>query len=316
MICFIFEPPLGLREIGVMELKAIYTNMDISLSCSGSIGVGVVSPVGEGYELNQGRLMYANLFSESIDMALAIESGSMQHQLTPVFGLPDFRFLGFQSVVSLDTDDGRSVIIDRPILLASSLGVLSIFLKWYIRQLEDYHLIWERAGDGGHALPLLINERVSLDEMEMLTPQMAVDLSECPIVVCLPYRTDRGSQYSLVGEVNRWCSKGLNVILELDSINVLDACLLHSLPILGVKLSRCVVEEMMRDDSKRVIGGAIIAAIRGLGLDVIVENIESAERLDIFREYDVDAVMGAYFGSPITHHQLACLLSRGLLSRA
>src|SRR5690606_23629576 len=98
--------------------------MDTSLSCSGSIRGEVGSLVEEGYGSNNDRLMYASLLSESIDMALAIESGSMQHQLTPVFGMQDFRFLGFQSVVSLDTADGRSLIIDRPILLASSLGAL------------------------------------------------------------------------------------------------------------------------------------------------------------------------------------------------
>lgn len=296
------------------KLKAVYTQgraKTLLVRDGGLLGNGFLGS-SEGGGFSPSKLKDLNQVSDGLDMVLAIESGAMEHFLCPVISLPDFHFVGFKSIICWNRADGKTVTIDRPIPLASSLGILAIFLEWYFHQLEDYHSIWSRSQVT--SLPIFINERVALDGIDSPTPQMIVDLSGYSIVVGLPYCTRKRHRDSLIREVRRWSETGLNVILEVDSTDRLDLELLHSLPILGVKIGSHVVEGMMISDSRRVIGSSFIEANRHLGLEVIVEGIDNAERLDVFRDHSVDAILGTYVGNPMTHDELACLIHCGIIT--
>jgi EAL domain-containing protein (putative c-di-GMP-specific phosphodiesterase class I) len=61
---------------------------------------------------------------------------------------------------------------------------------------------------------------------------------------------------------------------------------------------------------------AAIAMAHELGLDVIVEGVETAEQLELVRSFGAHKVQGYYFSKPLPSGEMKALLRVGTISPA
>ena len=78
---------------------------------------------------------------------------------------------------------------------------------------------------------------------------------------------------------------------------------LKTLPFNVIKIDRTLVMDIVEDEKTRIIAGAIISIIHELGLEVIVEGVETLEQLEILKQLDCDSVQGYIFSKPLTSQE-------------
>ncbi len=101
---------------------------------------------------------------------------------------------------------------------------------------------------------------------------------------------------------------GLGVQLGLDDFGTGWSSLsqLARLPFDFVKIDRSFVRDLETDERTSALLESIVTLCCGLGLDVVVEGVETPEQLDYLKQIDVRLVQGFLLGRPVEPHAVAC----------
>jgi EAL domain-containing protein (putative c-di-GMP-specific phosphodiesterase class I) len=85
---------------------------------------------------------------------------------------------------------------------------------------------------------------------------------------------------------------------------------LHRLSIDVLKIDRVFVKGITEEEDASPFVGTIVGLGQALGLQTIVEGIETTEQLERLRELGCDTGQGFYFSKPLTQQQATLLLER------
>ncbi|MFP8967061.1 putative bifunctional diguanylate cyclase/phosphodiesterase [Pokkaliibacter sp. CJK22405] len=96
------------------------------------------------------------------------------------------------------------------------------------------------------------------------------------------------------------------VSVALDDFGTGYSSLVHlqDLPVAKVKLDRGFIAGIETDPRQRAIVSSVASLVRGLGLRLNVEGVETENQLAILKELDVDEVQGFFFGFPMKAEEL------------
>lgn len=83
---------------------------------------------------------------------------------------------------------------------------------------------------------------------------------------------------------------------------------LSKLPASQLKIDRCFVQDVDRDDDARAIVCAVIKLSHALGLTVVAEGVETQPQLDILRRLGCDELQGFLFARPMPARHLQAWL--------
>ena len=87
-------------------------------------------------------------------------------------------------------------------------------------------------------------------------------------------------------------------------------------PVDRIKIAQNFVTDLTAASSSATIVKAAIGMAHDLGLDVIVEGLETAEQLELIRSFNGHKVQGFYFSKPLPAADVAALLRTGKISPA
>ena len=87
-------------------------------------------------------------------------------------------------------------------------------------------------------------------------------------------------------------------------------------PVDRIKIAQNFVTDLTAASSSATIVKAAIGMAHDLGLDVIVEGVETAEQLELIRSFNGHKVQGFYFSKPLPAADVAALLRTGKISPA
>jgi EAL domain-containing protein (putative c-di-GMP-specific phosphodiesterase class I) len=93
---------------------------------------------------------------------------------------------------------------------------------------------------------------------------------------------------------------GLGFSLAIDDFGTgySSLAILHALPINKLKIDRCFVQNIDRDDANRAIVRATISMARALGLLTLAEGVETQSQFENLMELGCDQFQGYLFGRP------------------
>jgi diguanylate cyclase (GGDEF)-like protein len=74
---------------------------------------------------------------------------------------------------------------------------------------------------------------------------------------------------------------------------------LKDLPLNALKIDRCFIQDVNKDQKKQVLLKNIISIGSDLGLQMVAEGVETQEELDVLMQYDCDLVQGFFFHRPM-----------------
>jgi len=95
--------------------------------------------------------------------------------------------------------------------------------------------------------------------------------------------------------------KQLGVKLALDDFGTGYSSFgyLKDLPLDIMKLDRSLIGNIAVSEKEQMIVGSMVTIIHGLGLEVVIEGVETKEQLDSIMKFDCDYIQGYYFSKPL-----------------
>lgn len=95
--------------------------------------------------------------------------------------------------------------------------------------------------------------------------------------------------------------KSLGVKLALDDFGTGYSSFeyMKDLPLDLMKLDRSLVKDITMDHKEQMIVASMVTIIHGLGLEVVVEGVETVEQLECLLDYDCDYIQGYLFSKPL-----------------
>jgi EAL domain-containing protein (putative c-di-GMP-specific phosphodiesterase class I) len=97
---------------------------------------------------------------------------------------------------------------------------------------------------------------------------------------------------------------GLKIAVDDFGTGYASLAYLTSLPLDMLKIDRGLITEIVRREPDRIVVRALISLARELGLQVVVEGVESDEQLAILKDWGCDLYQGFLGSPPLTHEQL------------
>jgi EAL domain-containing protein (putative c-di-GMP-specific phosphodiesterase class I) len=79
---------------------------------------------------------------------------------------------------------------------------------------------------------------------------------------------------------------------------------LTSLPLDTLKIDRGLIGDIARRERDRIVVSGMIRLAHELGLQVVVEGVETAEQLELIRDWGCDFYQGFFGSPPLTHEEL------------
>ena len=97
---------------------------------------------------------------------------------------------------------------------------------------------------------------------------------------------------------------GLTIAVDDFGTGYASLAYLTSLPLDMLKIDRGLIGEIVRRDRDRIVVKALIQLARQLGLQVVVEGVETAEQLDLLRDWGCELYQGFLGSRPLSHDEL------------
>jgi EAL domain-containing protein (putative c-di-GMP-specific phosphodiesterase class I) len=97
---------------------------------------------------------------------------------------------------------------------------------------------------------------------------------------------------------------GLRIAVDDFGTGYASLAYLTSLPLDMLKIDRGLVAEIAHRERDRIVVKALIHLARELGLQVVSEGVESAEQLELLKEWGCDLYQGFLGSPPLRHDEL------------
>jgi EAL domain-containing protein (putative c-di-GMP-specific phosphodiesterase class I) len=97
---------------------------------------------------------------------------------------------------------------------------------------------------------------------------------------------------------------GLRIAVDDFGTGYASLAYLTTLPLDTLKIDRGLIGDIARRERDRIVVSGMIRLAHELGLKVIVEGVETAEQLELLREWGCDFYQGFYGSPPLTHEEL------------
>ncbi len=247
------------------------------------------------------------------DLEAAIARQELRLLYQPIVNLNDGSLLGFEALVrwqhSLKGWQSPSSFIP----FAEETGLINDIGRWVLweaaRRCRDWlQILRPKPGEFKVTVNLSarqLDDASIVDEVERVLAEMAFDpsflvleITETAIMNAAPERLDE--------------LRALGVPLAIDDFGTGYSSLasLHRLSIDVLKIDRVFVQGITDEDDASPFVGTIVGLSEALGLQTIVEGIETKEQLERLLELGCDAGQGYYFAKPLTQAQASQLVDR------
>ncbi|HYX47266.1 MAG TPA: EAL domain-containing protein, partial [Sphingomicrobium sp.] len=97
---------------------------------------------------------------------------------------------------------------------------------------------------------------------------------------------------------------GLRIAVDDFGTGYASMAYLTSLPLDTLKIDRGLVGDISRRERDRIVVSGMIRLAHELGLKVVVEGVETAEQLELLRDWGCDLYQGFFGSPPLTHEEL------------
>jgi EAL domain-containing protein (putative c-di-GMP-specific phosphodiesterase class I) len=97
---------------------------------------------------------------------------------------------------------------------------------------------------------------------------------------------------------------GLRIAVDDFGTGYASLAYLTSLPLDMLKIDRGLIGEIVRRDRDRIVVKALIHLARELGLQVVVEGVETEEQLELLRGWGCELYQGFLGSRPLSHEEL------------
>jgi EAL domain-containing protein (putative c-di-GMP-specific phosphodiesterase class I) len=250
----------------------------------------------------------------------AIGSGQLFLMYQPQVDIDTSQIIGVEALVRWRHPTRGIVSPGEFILAAEKSGLIVALGQWVLHEACRQMKAWL---DAGIAPPLVAvnvsglqfrkpleleqNIAATLAETALSPELLELELTETSFI-----GASRGHDDVLL----RFRKAGLRIAIDDFGNGYSSLDYLSRFPVDRIKIAQNFVFNLTAGSRSALIVKASIGLAHDLGLDVIVEGVETAEQLELIRSFGGHKVQGFYFSKPLPAGEMAALLRAGKMSPA
>ena len=116
----------------------------------------------------------------------------------------------------------------------------------------------------------------------------------------------------VIEKLNQLRNMGITVSIDDFGTGYSSLSYLKRLPVDTLKVDQSFVFEMTENDEDKAIVQTVLAMAKTLKLKTVAEGVESAEHLDLLKQFGCDQYQGYYFSKPIDPEDFEALISNSV----
>ncbi|OCJ55805.1 histidine kinase [Agrobacterium rubi] len=321
------------------QLRSPFDLPDATIMISGSIGIAVFPDLASSPEELFDRADYAlyngkrrkrgnsTLFTEQhvaeIHRDARIEQTLKQADLTaelstvfqPIVDIAQHRTTGFEALARWNSPYLGQVSPSLFIPIAERAGIIGSLTRPLLKKALDAAVRWP--GDIRLSFNLSAQDLNSSDAVIGIIaiietsgfPASRLDLEITETAFIHDTRQARQS-------VEMLRQIGCGISLDDFGTGYSSLTSLHSLPLTKIKIDHSFVHEVQSNPASYKIVKSVLILSREMGLDTIVEGVETAEQMAVIRNLGANLVQGYFFSRPMGENDIADFLCTEATARA
>jgi diguanylate cyclase (GGDEF)-like protein/PAS domain S-box-containing protein len=242
------------------------------------------------------------------ELPLALQRGEVDLYYQPILDVGERRVVGFEALLRWRHPTRGLLLPDRFLAIAEQSNLIREVGQWALRHALDDRVALGLDRYEDTAVSVNVSPRQLADEdflatinsllLERSFPArlLRLELTESAFIE-RPERTA-----ALIGELRRM---GVQVIIDNFGTGYASLSYLKNLPVDGLKIDQTFVRDLPNDRGNAAIVQAITTLAGKLGVQAMVEGVETAAELRALRSYDCDQMQGALICDPLPFAQLS-----------
>ena len=240
------------------------------------------------------------------DLRKALEHEELQLYFQPIIDTREGRVRSVETLLRWQHPGMGIVGPDQFIPLAEETGVIVEIGHWVLRQSIAQFKEWQAQGIE------LDYISVNISCQQILHPSFRAQVLEA----IRDYDMDPASLELEITEsvALEHTAENVQLFEDLRSFDVRVAIddfgsgyssfnMLKRIPINTIKIDKSFIQDLEFNEQNAMITGAMVNMVKSLGLDVIVEGVESVPQLDLVQEFGCYNVQGFLFSVPLSTSQ-------------
>lgn len=235
------------------------------------------------------------------DLRRAIKRDEFLLEFQPQVDFVAGRIVGAEALVRWAHPERALMMPDGFVALAEETGLIVELGEWIMNRVCETATRWAAAGiDHRLCLNLSAREITHPDFFHRLDAAMArhntpARMLELEIGESLAMRMESG----LIEQLERLRALGMSVAIDDFGTGYSNLSRLKDLPVDRVKIDRSLVRDITISPEARTICSSVVALIQGLGLQVVIEGVESEEQIEMLRVIGCNVFQGFHLSRPV-----------------
>ncbi len=243
----------------------------------------------------------------------ALEKQQIHAVYQPIVRLPERQLVGFEALARWYDGDGESIATEDFIALAEQCGLIGEVSQQMIRTIGKELSPWLRRHPecviAINVAPTELDDDSLLDKLEHELVGRGVKPQQ--ILVEITERTMVENQSAQV-RIEQLADKGYRIYADDFGVGYCGLAYLNDMDVHGIKISDLFTAAVATDSPKAVLVPRITELARQLGLDVIVEGVETIEQANALAELEPVLIQGWLYSKGICIDELVRRFERDL----
>jgi diguanylate cyclase (GGDEF)-like protein len=288
--------------VGVVQLNGFYQHTDTLLRHA-EIALNYASLQGDAIRVYQegDDEKYQRELTIVKDLPQAIEQHQLHLVYQPKVDIKSNRCHAAEALIRWQHPKLGFIPPDEFIELAENSGNISIISEWVISQAVEQTRVWYQQG-----LDIKIAINLSAHDLmdNTLPDRISSQMERCQLPIHkLALEVTEGAMMTdteaSIAVLNQFKAKGFHISIDDFGTGHSSLAYLKFLPVSEVKIDRSFIKDIHTSATDKMIVDTSIKLIKGLGLSVVAEGVESKEGIDILRNLDCDIVQGYVYSKPL-----------------
>ena len=245
----------------------------------------------------------------------AIASDQLFLLYQPQVDVDTGRIIGLEALVRWKHPTRGVVAPDQFIPITEHIGLIVPLGRWVVRNACRQMRAWRDAGiappfvavnvsAAQFTTPLELERDITaiLAETGLQPENLELELTETVLMTVSREHSD---------DLARLRASGLHIAIDDFGTGYSSLAYLSRLPVNRIKIAQSFIRGLTANSANAAIVRAAIGVAHELGLDVVVEGVETAEELELVKSWDAHKVQGFYFARPLPADEIALLLAAG-----
>lgn len=235
------------------------------------------------------------------DLRVALERDEFLLEFQPQVDYAAGRIVAAEALVRWAHPDRTLIMPDAFVTLAEETGLIVELGDWIMNRVCHTAARWAAAGID-HRLTINISSR------ELTQPDFfrrflaAMDANKTPATMIEIELTESLAMRLEGAVLDNLCDlrrRGVTIAIDDFGTGFSNLARLKDLPVDRIKIDRSLVRDILISNEARTICSAVVGLIQGLGMQVVIEGVESEEQVEMLRIIGCTVFQGFHLSRPV-----------------